>query len=265
VRCAVCDQLLLEDDTACWQCGAAVAPRGEAAATVAEPEWPSPRQQRELSPRSVYLGLTVLVIGAALLVTAYLSRQPRAEIDRSALPPGWVWVRGGSAQFTLMLPQRWEVISARSEGQEDNLDRMIDDSAELSSALQPLGEVDTSLRPLFYGQGPLVDVPWESGLVLVARSRNLNQLEDGEIAALARQLAQEMALDLDAAREVRNFEQSYVYLSLTDEAPAAPRRCQQQIYPGQTEALLVVACARPDERFQETVDQILGSFQRLIP
>jgi hypothetical protein len=265
VRCAVCDQLLLKDDTVCWQCGSPVAPRGETSEVVAEPGWPVPRQERKLSQRSIYTALTIFVIGAALLVTAYLARQPRAEIDRSALPPGWVWVRGGSGQFTLMLPQRWEVVSTRREGQEDNLARLVDGSAELSSALKPLGDVDTSLRLIFYGHGPLVDVPWESGLVLVARSRNLNQLEDGEIAALARQLAEEMALDLDAAREVQSFERSYTYLSLTDQTEGAPRRCQQQIYPGQAEALLVVACARPDERFQETVNQILGSFQRLIP
>lgn len=268
MRCAICDQALLEDEPVCWQCGSPVAPRPAPDAPVApaaEPQWPVSRPERKLAQRRVYVTLGILIVGAVLLFAAYRARQPNAERNGATAPPGWAWVGGGSAGFTLLLPERWEVVSARSERQEVNLASMVADTAALSSALQPLSEADTSLRPVLYAHGPLLEVPWENGQALVARSPNLNQLENGAIVALAQQLAREMALELDAARVVGSRAQGYVYLSLNGEVEGAPRRCQQRIYPGPVEALLIVACARPDAGFQETVNQILASFQPLAP
>jgi hypothetical protein len=262
-RCAVCDQLLLEDDIVCWQCGHPVA--GEnVSALRAEPVGEEAASRKvQLSPATVYTGLTVLVIAAALFVTAYLGRQPRAQLALSELPPGWVWVRGGTSRFTFFLPEAWEVIIARNEDQEAELTTLVRSTAALQNAFQPLGVLDGTLITTFYGHGPIPGEQAESGLVLVARSRVLNQLSTDEMLALAARGADELGLSLEAAREVENFDQSYVYLAVTMDTVAGSRRCQQRLYPGRTEMVLLTACAGPESRVQRHLDSILGSFQRL--
>jgi hypothetical protein len=262
-RCAVCDQLLLEDDLVCWQCGHPVAGENASALGVKPVREEAATRKVQLSPRMVYTGLTVLVIAAALFITAYLGRQPRAQLGLAELPPGWVWVRGGTIRVTFFLPDAWEVIIARNDGQEANLNALVSSTPALQDAFQPLGLLDGTLSTAFYGHGPIPGEPAESGLVLVARSRALNQLTPAEMLALAARGADESGLSLEAAREVENFDQSYVYLAVTMDTVAGSRRCQQRFYPGRTETVLVTACARPESRVQSHLDSILGSFQRL--
>lgn len=262
-RCPRCNQLVLPDDTVCWQCGRALLEESEAVA--AREVWRKAGQQPQLSPRLFYGGLTLLLVVAALLLTVFLGRQPRLQAARTDLPAGWAWFRNSHNDFTLFLPRTWELLDPGTEDRQAAMDQFVESEVELRHSYNPPGLLDDALQTIFYAAGPIPGRPSAEGYVLVGSSRALNQLSPAELLSVAAAGAAEMNLTLEAAHEVEEGGESYVLLTVLMETDEGSRRCQQQLYPGVQELLFVVACAPPENPAQQTLADILGSFQRLSP
>ncbi|MDT8306693.1 MAG: hypothetical protein RRC07_12220 [Anaerolineae bacterium] len=264
-RCPVCDQFLLDDDAVCWQCGQPVA-GAKATATSTAPARSDRReeqQERQISPRAVYGTLTVLIVAAALYLTGFLGRQPRVQTTLTDLPDGWTWIRGAESDYTFFLPEEWEVLMAVNRSQEDELDAVVQAVPGLDGAFYPLSRLDTQLRTIVYAHGPIPVEPSETGSVLVARSRALNQLTPRELVALAATAAQELDVTLHAAGEVETFERSYIYFDAARDSAGNRQRCQQHLFQGTEEMLWISACGPAGSRYQRDLTAIAGSFQRL--
>jgi hypothetical protein len=262
-RCPHCDQLILPDDTVCWQCGRALV---EARRTATAREgWQATSRELQLSPLRFYGSLTLLLVLAALLLTAFLGRQPRLQAAITDLPAGWVWIREDNHDFTLFLPETWELLSPTGENQQESMDLLVESTPELRASLLPLGALDREMHTTFYATGPLQDQAGTRGLILVARSRALNQLSPSELQSVATASAADLNVTMQEARQVEHFDKSHVFLDVLVETDAGPLRCQQQFHPGALEILIVTACAPQEARYQETITAILSSFQRLSP
>lgn len=262
-RCAHCDQLLLPDDTVCWQCGRALSDTSGSA--TARDVWRETGRELQLSPRLVYGGLTLLLTIAALLLIAFLGRQPRLQAARTDLPAGYAWFRNSRNDFTLFLPQTWELLDAGTGDRQSAMDLLVETEVELRTSYHPLGLLDEELHTLFYAAGPMPGESSVEGRLLVARSQALNQLSPAELMAVAEAGAVELGVTLQEAQEVEDYDQSRVILDVVMDTDDGPRRCQQHLYPGAQELLLVSACAPPEPLYQQTLSEILGSLQRLSP
>lgn len=262
-RCPHCNQLLLPDDTVCWQCGRALAETGGLAA--GREVWQEASQRLQLSSRLVYGGLTVLFVLAALLLTAFLGRQPRLQAAKTDLPDGYAWFRNSRNDFILFLPETWELLDPGTGDRQAAMDLFVASNPALRSSYDPLSLLDDDLHTIFYAAGPLPGREGAEGLLLVARSRPLNQLAPAELLSLAAASAAERGVTLQEAQELQDFGKSHVFLDVVTNTGEGPRRCQQHLYPGVRELLLLSACAPPDAPYQQTLSAILGSFQRLSP
>lgn len=262
-RCPYCDQLLLPDDTVCWQCGRALA--DTAGSGTARDVWQEAGRQLQLSPRQFYGGLTLLLVLAALLLTAFLGRQPRLQAARTDLPTGYVWFRNSRNDFTLFLPQTWKLLDPGTGDRQAAMDLLVETEAGLRTSYHPLGLLDEELHTMFYAAGPLPGQDSAEGHLLVARSRALNRLSPAELTAVAEAGAAELGITLEEAQEVSLNDRKGVVLTVVMDTDNGPRRCQQRLYPGAQELLLVAACAPPDPLHQQTLFEIFASFQRLSP
>lgn len=277
-RCRYCDQILLEEESVCWQCGRPVA---EVDGSASPPPKPAVRaegqtqQERRLSfsALAVYALLTALVIVAALLVTIYLGQQPLLQAGASApLPEGWLWVNEDSNDFLLVLPESWQLIDPQTEAEEASLTELIESRPQWQQSVLPLSQLDEELSYVFLAQG---QVPPDAAsdaeaVVLVAHSRLLNQLTPAEMAAVVEDLAHESGVSLveaDLVASVPGVEPEH--LSLLVELPAGADaeafRCRQQFVPGAVYAFLLTACSRPETQYQTSISRISDSFQRLAP
>lgn len=265
LHCPVCDQLLLEDEIVCWQCGHPIAGTTRAAPTAppARSDRDEARKEFQFSPRAVYTTLTVLIIAGALYLTAFLGRQPRAQAGLTDLPSGWTWITSVENDFTFFLPEDWEVLLAANSSQEAELDAVVRATPGLYAAFYPLSRLDQQRRVVLYAHGPIPDEPLETASVLVARSRVLNHLSPQELVSLAATAAQELDVTLHTVGEVETFEESYIYLDAATDRAGDRQRCQQQLFQGTEETLWITACGRPDSHYQRVLSAIVGSFQRL--
>jgi hypothetical protein len=272
-RCPYCDQSLLEDETVCWQCGNPIQREAAEKQPAVRESWRRDERRLSLSALTVYAVFSALVIVSALGATVYLGGQPRLQAGADAeLPENWLWVNESDNDFLLFLPESWRVSDPESEGGEARLTMSVVGDPEWREAMQPFGQLDEQLTYSFMARGP---VPPEAAasaeaVVLVARSRLLNQLAPAEMVALAEDLAAESGMTLvesNLVAAVPGIEAEHVSL-VVESDPAGgdvPVRCQQQLIPGSLYVLLVSACTRAEPRYQTTIGLIMDSFQRIAP
>lgn len=262
-RCTNCNQLLLDDDTACWQCGQPVmgggANTGAARATAA----PKPSQPTTDVPALlVYSILTVVVILLALAVTIYLGRQPLVQATSQRAPDGWLLVANVNRDFTLIQPENWMMVDADASDQPDDpLNQVLDRNPIYATVLAPLGELTDELYTLYIAASEPLTTTRPGAFLVVVRSRTLNQLTPDDALRRAAALAEANGLTLYNAEYVDNYDKSHVYLNLLIPTEAGLLHCQQQFIPGRGDSLLLSACGSD----QNEIGQILDSFQRLTP
>lgn len=263
-RCPNCDQLLLGDETECWQCGQRLSRVPQAAEARQEPA-PDVKaeSQRSRTALEIYAAWTVVVVIAALAVTVLLGRQPRVQAATVPLPEGWTVVSDRERIFTVFLPEAWEQLDAADEDEKRRMERLLSDVAVYRQATEPLTGFVEDEAPVFLARGSTradSDVP--AAFLIVVRSRLLNRLTPAE----AMGLAQEGSVPVLDVRRVTNFEKSHVALRV--EVPGAGSEemtCRQQFTTGEQQALLLALCAGPGQLTSDTVDTVLGSAQRLAP
>lgn len=264
-RCPHCDQLLMEDEAVCWNCGrptglASVDREGEGAAHgAAEETAQQGGEQGERRPFSavvIYVGLTAVVILGALLLTAFLGRQPRLQAASVQAPETWQRVTNGDETFTVFLPADWRFFDAGDAQQRDTLERLLAENALFREALHPWHEVrDVEVVFLATSDPPEAAGPPEE-LFIVARSAILNRLTYFELVSVVEQ----GDVIISSAEVVEDYDRRYAYVQLrTPEA----LRCQQQFILGEDDVLLAVFCARSEEPPATTLELLRTTFERL--
>lgn len=264
IKCPNCDQKLLEGETVCWQCGQPLAE------STAEPPakgevWRKQREREndlELSAVAIYGILTFLVIAAAFLLTLFLGSLPRLQAAELRLPADWSQVTNYGRSFTLYLPGDWLLLDAGDGEQSEQLDLLWRTQPAFQAAGRPLAALVEQERPndglIFLGSNqPPQQESIPRAFLLVFNSQQLNQLTAPEVIEIAR----ESGLTLTDAQAIDDPDKRYVSLDL--EMADIGLLCQQQWIPGEKEALLAVACTRPDNPMEITLEQMLISLQRL--
>lgn len=276
-RCRYCDQVLLEDEAVCWQCGRPVAEQESPAAATNKPLRESWYRKEEdsfsFSALSVYTLLTILVVAGATLATLYLGRQPRLELGTGeTLPPEWLWVNENNNDFLLALPRAWRLIDPETDPEEAALKELVLSRPSLQRSLQPWAQLDEDLAIAVFAEGlvPPTAPPQSEATVLVARSRLLNQLTLSEIVALAPELEATSETELVEAMLVAatpglQEEHATFIVDIAHAGTDGVFRCRQQIVPGRVDSYILSTCADPGARFQTSIDRIDNSFQRLAP
>lgn len=258
-RCPNCDQLLLAEESVCWQCGQPLPERDQ------EPGPPSGAE--ETSEQSlaleVYAVWTVLVVAAALMVTFLLGRQPRVQAANTLLPDGWVVATDRERTFTVFLPEQWEQLDAATDNEQQQLHQLLGEREAYRRAAEPLTGFVEDAEPLFLARGSDATADATTGaFLIVMRSRSLNRLTPTEAIGLA----QEGDVTVSDARNVTDFGRSYVgirvVIHLSDTTELI---CRQQLTTGTQEALLLALCTAPGRLSPSAIDTILGSAQRLAP
>lgn len=260
-RCPYCDQLLMEDEAVCWSCGrqtGVALPEAEAQeaaqATRQKPEGRS--KGRPPSAVVIYTGLTLAVILGALILTAFLGRQPRLQAASIRPPDEWQRVTNTDETFTLFLPAGWRLFDSGNNEQRATLERLLAANDVFRDALHPWREVrDVEAIFLAASDPPVAGGPPEE-LFVVARSTALNRLTYAELISVVEQ----GNVIVSAAEVEEDYDRRYAYIQLRTPGALA---CQQQFIHGDEELLLAAFCGRSEEPSNATLQLVRRTFQRL--
>lgn len=245
-RCPQCDQLLLEDEFVCWQCGRRL---GETPAGTL-PTVASSAPTFSLSPTHIYVTILALLLGMVLWLTAVLGSQPLVQANITDRPPaGWLIFTSEDRQFTLFLPESW----GRYEVDNPDLERVI--------ASDPFYQEVTE----FWGndwQISLLVVPHEAvmatrpeAFLLIARSPDPVSLNLAEI-----QRAVQSRPDVLETNLIDNFNKSQLFINWT--TADGNWSCQQQLFEA---GFLVNGCSPNPSPHKANLSLMQDHFQPLQP
>lgn len=270
-QCENCGQPALEGDTICWHCGWRF-PRRETSKKPAPKVTRKPGQEQpfSLTAVSVYAGLTILTIMAALLVMRSLGQKPLVTINLEALNPGWIPVTDQAQNFTFDIPAGW-VWLEKENRQPAEFEQLVEARAEFREAVAPFSHVAADLELLMIvtseqATEAVLSASAESGFLVIARSVRLNQFSPEQTIALLQQNAASAdVLEASVAESFNGQQQAAFLLELPHEG--GKLRCREQFTPGQVAGFLIAACA-PGARYapyNNEFQDILASFQLLSP
>lgn len=252
-RCPNCDQLLMEDEAVCWNCGQAM---GAAPAEGKPEREETPAGERPLSAVVIYASLTAAVVAGALLLTAFLGGRPRLQAAGAQPPEEWEQVADENETFTLYLPPAWHVVDGGDDEGRATLNRLLSGNALFRDALHPWYQVrDVEAIFLAASTDPEAGSSPEE-LFLVARSAALNRLTFLELISVVEQ----SDVIISAAEIVDDYDRRYAYVRLRTPQGLV---CQQQFLLGDEEVLLATFCGREEEPSTATLEAVRGTFQRL--
>jgi hypothetical protein len=283
VRCENCGRAALDSDETCWHCGAPLPGREGAGRKLvkARESWAHGAGPASIA---VFGGLTLMVVLAAILVMVSLGRRPQLQVllgTRSL--PGWRFVTAADQAFTLALPGGWTWLDGASAESAATLAALVEDEPRFLLATHPLGAESDDVHIVFAAADPLPGLGEKANLV-VAASPLLNRLTYQE----ATSFLTGSDYDVLSARFVDDFDKSRVDIVVDTPLVNAPlvdgrpdsvppdgaaeeggeglvMRCRQQFVLGREQSLLVSLCA-PRGRFavySQTFDNVMASFQHL--
>lgn len=268
VRCESCGRAALDTDETCWHCGEPLSGRrGVGRKRVrARESW-----GRDGGPASltIFGGLTLLVVMAAILVMASLGRQPQLRVrPDTRAKPGWTLLAPFGGSFTITLPDSWSWLDSADSESAARLEALEQQEPRLRLATHPLGAESGDMRLLFAAGDPLPTRP-QTPLLVVAASPLLSRLTYQEAVGFL----SGSNYDILSVRFVDDFDKGHVEILVDTPLPdgtepaedGAAIRCRQQFVLGDTQSLILSLCA-PRGRFDDyanTFGQIMASFQRL--
>ena len=245
-RCPQCDQLLLDDEFVCWQCGWRL---GEApAGTLSTTSPPTPNFS--LSPTHIYTTILALLIGLVLWLTAALGSQPLVQANTTDRPPaGWFIFTSNDHQFTLFLPKTW----GRYEAGDPELERVIAADPFYQEVTQSLGN-DWQARLLVVPHEVVIASRPEAFLLISYHSRLLSlNLAEAQSVVESRPGVLETNL-------IDNFNKSHLFINWT--TADGNWSCQQQLF---SVGFLVNACSPNPSPHKANLSLMQDHFQPLQP
>jgi hypothetical protein len=264
LRCENCEQLALDSDVVCWHCGQPLLGREETTeeeVQVSE-SW---QQSVSLSSLGAYLGLTLVVIVAALLVMRSLGQQPLLQVNRGVRPPdGWQRISDTERSFTFWLPKEWYWYDESDPEQKPAFREEVESNPLYQASMSPLGAEVDDVELMFVALKPGIEDEETAGFVVIGRSETLNRLSYEDALTFLNN-SQYQVLN---AGFVDELEKNHVILEVETQVAGADfdsLRCHQQFIRGEQESILVTACS-PSNKFEgllQEVGIILNSFQRL--
>jgi hypothetical protein len=266
-RCEHCGEPALDSDTVCWHCGMPLAGHDEqppASKTQIKEGW-----QRSTTPTAVvfYVGLTIFIIVATVILMVMLGRQPIVQIRLGTRAPNnWQEVTDADLSFTLYLPSRWHWLDSGLADQQLALDARLAESNIYHLGSQPFGIEIDDLTVQFLAQDTSESGDQEAAFLIVATSDLLNRLSYDE----ARAFLSSSDYAINNVAFVEAYEKSHLRYEIQidgSDQESSLINCRQMLILGSGEAMLVSLC-RPLtslRNYEDTFIDILDSFQRLRP
>jgi hypothetical protein len=261
-RCVHCGEPALDSDTVCWHCGMPLPEREELNAPEKKVKegW-----QQSISPSAIaiYIGMTIFVILAAILVMVYLGRLPLVQIRfGTRTPDQWETIVSADNRFILALPESWWWTDGTAEDQPIEIEDLIASENRYFFGTYPFGAEVEDLEIQFIAEKSLPPETQSPPFLVIARSSLLNRLTYEE----AIDFLLNSDYQVQEARYVENFDKSHVRIIVqTPLNEDLELNCRQQFILGESKAMLISLCA-PTSQIQEniaTFEDILESFQRL--
>lgn len=266
-RCDHCGEPALDTDDVCWHCGMSLRGQEEqppSSKTQIKEGW-----QESTTPTAVvfYVGLTIFIILATVILMVMLSRQPLVQIRLGTrVPNNWQQVTTADLSFTLYLPSRWQWLDSALSNQQQVLDDRLAESEIYLLGSQPFGKEIDDLVVEFLAQEASESMDQDGMFLIVATSDLLNRLSYDE--------AEDFLLSGDYVINdvtfVENYEKSHLRYDLQidgSDQDSSKIICRQMLILGTSEAMLVSLCRplKSARNYENTFVDILDSFQRLRP
>lgn len=261
-RCVHCGEPALESDTVCWHCGMPLPGREETNAPEKKVKegW---QQSISTSAIAMYIGMTIFVILAALLVMVYLGRLPLVQIRfGTRTPDQWETIVSADNSYILSLPENWLWTDGTNEDQPLAIEDLGAAGNKFTVGTYPFGAEVDDLEIQFIAEKSSPPEPQVPPFLVIARSSLLNRITYEE----AIDFLLNGDYQVQEASFVDNFDKSHVRIIVrTPLNEDLELNCRQQFILGKSEAMLFSLCA-PSSQIQEniaTFENILESFQRL--
>lgn len=243
IRCENCGQLALESDSTCWHCGEPLPGREQEQSekVQAKERW---GQTASPSTLGIYLGSTIFVIVAALLVMRSIGQEPLVQVRLGTRPPpGWRIITQADKSFTIDLPGDWRSLDWAIPEQATEIKAIRGSSDLIFSALEPWNTEVDDMDLLFLALDPAKPIELPNPFIVVGRSNTLSRLSyEGALQYLGG--SEYTVLE---AEMVDDFDKSHLSVLVdipvgADESDAL--RCRQQFVRIRQDAVIVAACVQ---------------------
>lgn len=265
-RCPTCQQPLLPDDTACWQCGTAVTPPEE----VEEPPAPPVRSSwlatdgggslplvRSPVATTIYSVMTASLLVIFLLVVNRLQSAPLSQVSfGDTIPVGYQVVTDSGLQVSFDIPQNWRAFDPLRPADRPTLEQFLENhELILEEATQPWGALAGDLELLLLTLPDETWQPGQSSFVVVVRSQALANMTPEAVMLMPEQAPW---LTLRQISYIEDNDKSHVSVDLVTYPLDEERQanfsgfvylCSQQLV-SRSEAALLLAICQPQSATQ---------------
>lgn len=253
-------------DSQCWHCGRQLATRVIKPPRQSQTDTAVPADTLPLPTFRTMLLYTALTAAALLILiatTRAIGQAPLFLVNRSNLPqPGWLAFTDGQQQYTLNLPESWQLVDMTRAATAPEL--------RSSPPLQALNSTFNALvndsQLLFLGAEDTAVFPnGTPAFVLVAHSQRLQQLTPEQLATYAQQQLPDNVTLINMAMPEADTAVPITTLLFNIEQDEQIWRCLEHFVPGDDGLYLVNTCTSFGQfpLHQSDFETILRSFQPL--
>lgn len=253
-------------DSQCWHCGRQLATRVIKPPRQSQTDTAVPADTLPLPTFRTMLLYTALTAAALLILiatTRAIGQAPLFLVNRSNLPqPGWLAFTDGQQQYTLNLPESWQLVDMTRAATAPEL--------RSSPPLQALNSTFNALvndsQLLFLGAEDTAVFPnGTPAFVLVAHSQRLQQLTPEQLATYAQQQLPDNVTLINMAMPEADTAVPVTTLLFNIEQDEQIWRCLEHFVPGDDGLYLVNTCTSFGQfpLHQSDFETILRSFQPL--
>lgn len=285
-RCPNCQQPLLPDDVACWQCGTRLEPAVESDGEGAvRDQWVGEEgglltdKGGNIQVTAIYTALTVGITALLLIVIWQLQQAPLSQVSfRDAIPIGYQVAVDRQTRISFDIPRSWQGLDPLVAEERAILDGYLTSREKVfSEAIQPWEELLGNLDLIYLAVPEEGFEAGQSAFVIVLGSQDLANVSEDVLQAL---VTQADWLTVRQMIYVEDSDKSHLRLDFVTFPLDAERQaafsgfvylCSQQIVSGREKGVILAVCI-PRRTNQSSLevrnaqalrDNVLESFQYL--